>query len=609
MEVLVFDIETNGITDFVSLDELAVIHCLCIRDIRHDNVMVFNSDKGNIEEGLERLTHADVIVGHNILGFDIPAIMKLYPDWMTGARVIDTLVLSRLVWPDRRVDDLLIDDFPGRLKGSHSLRAWGVRLGDLKSEFGVEDTDWESWSPEMDDYCAQDVQVTAKLYQQPEMQAALSTEAVHLEHSFAEVIQKQCRNGIPFNEVEGMKLYQTLKSALMRIEEELQEIFPPKEEPMKTRAYWVTDNNKKFKTKKAAVEAGHSGTLLKPGPFRVKSIPFNPGSRIMIANAFIEKYGWKPTEFTNDGRPKVDETILRSLPYKEAEPLCEYLMLTKRIGQLGDGKESWLKLVKDGRIYGRVNTNGAVTGRCTHSSPNLAQVPSIYAPWGKDCRALFAPSDGKVMVGVDVSGLELRCLAHYLAKYDEGEYVKVILDGDIHSHNQELAGLPSRNKAKEFIYAFLYGAGDARLGEVVGGGRSRGRKLKDTFLRNLSALRRLRYGVDMAVENRGYLIGLDGRRLPIRSAHAALNTLLQSAGAVIVKQATVYMDRHLSAAGIDFKQVAHIHDEIQFECNPEDAEMVGKITLTSIQRAGDFFNLRCPLDGEYKIGNNWAETH
>ena len=312
---------------------------------------------------------------------------------------------------------------------------------------------------------------------------------------------------------------------------------------------------------------------------------------------------------TPNGKPRIDEAVLNKLDYPEAKIFGEYLMLGKRLGQLSDGSEAWLKVEKSGRIHGSVTTNGAVTGRCTHRKPNLAQVTSSNSPYGKECRSLFVPSEGWKLVGVDASGLELRCLAHYMGKFDNGEYANVILEGDIHTKNQEAAGLDTRNQAKTFIYAFLYGAGDGKIGSVVGGNAAIGRSLKARFLSQTPALARLKGEIDRVLDVKDTLVGVDGRPLYIRSAHAALNTLLQSAGAVVMKRATVVAYRMLRAASIPFKQVAHVHDEIQYECPPENAEELGRIVCKAITQAGEFFDFRCPLAGEYNVGDNWADTH
>jgi DNA polymerase I-like protein with 3'-5' exonuclease and polymerase domains len=307
----------------------------------------------------------------------------------------------------------------------------------------------------------------------------------------------------------------------------------------------------------------------------------------------------------------VDETVLASLEYPEAKLLAEYLMVTKRLGQLAEGDQAWLKQVKnDGRIHGGVITNGAVTGRATHSNPNVAQVPANRAPYGRDCRALFRAEEGKVLVGADLSGLELRCLAHYMARFDGGLYSRALLEGDIHTTNQEAAELATRDQAKTFIYAFLYGAGSAKIGSIVGKGAGAGANLKKRFLAQTPALAKLVTQVQLSAE-KGYLIGLDGRRLHIRSTHAALNTLLQSAGALIAKEALCQFSSLVSTKGWNHRvqQVAWIHDEVQIETDKEIADEVGQMAVRAFELAGEAFGFRVPITGEYRIGSTWAETH
>jgi DNA polymerase I-like protein with 3'-5' exonuclease and polymerase domains len=203
---------------------------------------------------------------------------------------------------------------------------------------------------------------------------------------------------------------------------------------------------------------------------------FNPGSRNHIAYWLKRKYNWEPLVYTDSGEPQLDEDVLKSLPYPEASFLLEYFLVDKRLGQIAEGEQAWLKCVDaDGRIHGYINGNGAVTSRMSHSKPNLAQVPRVGSPYGQECRSLFTAQFGWNLVGIDASGLELRMLAHYLARYDGGEYVKAILEGDIHSFNMNALGLTDRNKSKTFIYAWLYGAGDEKLGLITDTGPKVGR--------------------------------------------------------------------------------------------------------------------------------------
>ena len=254
--------------------------------------------------------------------------------------------------------------------------------------------------------------------------------------------------------------------------------------------------------------------------------------------------------------------------------IAEYLLVQKRIAQV----QSWLDAVEDdGRVHGYVNANGTVTGRMTHSSPNMAQVPSVSAEYGKECSACWIAPKGYKVVGMDASGLELRMLAHYM---NDEDYTNEILTGDIHTANQFASGVDTRSQAKTFIYAFLYGAGDAKIGSIVGGTARDGKRLKEKFLSNTPSLRDLRERVSVA-SGRGYLYGLDGRRVAVRSEHSALNTLLQSAGAIVMKKALVLLDEYAKLWNINYKFIGNIHDEIQTEVREEEAE-VFRISLKSL---------------------------
>lgn len=622
---LCFDIESNGL-----LHDITKVHCLVAENLETGEVLRYNHHGLlKIEHGLKVLESATELVGHNVIGYDIPAIQKIYPWFNPKATVRDTQVMAQLYWPDRFA--LMAKDVkvgvPPQLKGTHKLAAWGYRLKELKGTYGKSEDDadedvWAEWSQEMEDYCAQDVKVTTKLWQLL-VSKGIDPNAMKLEHDFKTIITKQERHGFRLDVEATRHLYVMLSKRRLELETKLQEVFPPLVETMKTPEFY-TAGGLKYPTKGAARAAKHKDNAIVAGPLRTKLHPFNPGSTDQIADRLIQKYAWKPLEFTDGGKPKVTETIVEEMVYAEAPLLCAYMKTEKILGMVGEGDQAWLKVEKKGRIHGRVNTNGAVSGRCTHSSPNVAQVPKVQknkagilkqeeGGWGWECRSLFVPDAGHTMVGFDASGLELRCLAHFMARYDDGAYAKVLLEGDVHSVNQEAAGLPTRDNAKTFIYAFLYGAGDAKIGSIVGGGAREGKRLKAKFLAGLPALDRLKTAVANAVAARGFLFGLDGRHLPIRSKHAALNTLLQSAGALIMKQALIFLYQELTTLGLvfgkDYAFVANIHDEAQISCRPELAEQIGKLGAASIKRAGEHFKFRCPLAGEYKIGLNWAETH
>jgi DNA polymerase I-like protein with 3'-5' exonuclease and polymerase domains len=614
MSKIIFDLESDGL-----IEETTKIHCICTYDLITGEARTWSSQKeGDIEAGVRYLMEGTELIGHNILGFDLIVLKKLYPFFKSPANSIDTLILSRLVYPDMKERDFqrLKTDFPKQLIGRHSLESWGHRLGCKKGDY-KKNNDFSTWSREMESYCENDVVVTRKLYEMF-LKEKYSPDALDLEQEFALIMSKQEKKGVLFDVEKARTLYATLAKRRVELEQELQRVFEPEKVEMKSTKFVFMGET--YDTKAKAAEharhyAKHYGKtikscleLIQTGGNKTKEIPFNCGSRDQIANRFIKKYSWKPVDFTPDGKPKIDESVLKAMPYPEAAPLCEYLMIQKRLGQLAEGKEAWVKLEKSGRIHGRVNTNGAVTGRCTHSNPNMAQVPAVRAPYGKECRELFTVQQGYRLVGADASGLELRCLAHFMGKWDDGAYAKELLEGDIHTANQKAAGLQTRDQAKTFIYAFLYGAGDAKIGTIVGKGQEEGSKLRANFLKKTPALKYLKDAVEKAAK-RGYLLGLDGRKLWIRSEHAALNTLLQSAGALVMKKACCILNKKITEWAYTAHFVLNVHDEWQLEVKEHQASHLGELAVQSIREAGDFFKFRCPLDGEYRIGNNWAETH
>ena len=578
--MIIFDIETNGL-----LDDLDKVHCLVLKDTSTDKVETYTN---NIQDGLKRLEQADCIIGHNIIKFDLPALKKVY-DFNYKGKIRDTLVLTRLIWSDIKERDFQTKDFPTKLIGRHSLQAWGVRLGNTKGDYTGS---WEQFNDEMLSYCIQDVHVTDSLWKKI-CEKNYSEESIELEHRLAEIIYQQECNGFKFNTTKAQRLYSELAAKRESLKQELKDSFPDWE----VRTPFIPKvNNKKLGYKKGIPTE------------KVQVIEFNPSSRDHVANRLINLRGWKPKQYTNDGKPKVDEDVLKSLPYPESKVLVEYYTIEKRIGQLAEGRQAWLKLVKNNRIYGSVNTNGAVTGRATHSHPNVGQVPATTVPYGKECRELFTVEDDNVLVGIDVSGLELRCLAHFMSRYDNGTYIKEVLDGDIHTANQKAAGLDTRAQAKTFIYALVYGCGAAKMGEILGKDVKAGKKIISDFMKRTPALKRLIEDVQQKA-TKGYIKGLDGRQLKIRSAHKALNTLLQSSGALICKQWIIDVHELIHQHNLDCKQVAWVHDEIQIETRKEHADELGKLAKQAIRNSEKKFNFRCELDCEYRVGKDWSQTH
>ena len=567
----IWDIETNGLKP-------SVIWCLCA--IKGDKMYTLEMPTKEMVEEL----FADVTehVGHNLINYDIPVVERLLGVQVTG-QITDTLVMSRLYNPN--------------LEGGHSLDAWGQRLNFPKGDYH----DWSTLTPEMVEYCKQDVSVTQRLYEKLSgLLSEFGDNSITLEHSVQRAITHQIQNGWLLDERKATDLVAELKEKQYDLEEAVHEKF----RPLPTFIKEIVPKYKKDGSLSSVglKFLGDNWTQV-GGPFsRIDWPEFNLGSRQQIGR-YLRLFGWKPDNFTETGQAIVDEKTLETVTdIPEAQLIAEYLMVGKRIAQV----QSWLDAVEDdGRVHGQVNAIGAVTGRMTHSKPNMAQVPAVGAPYGYECRACWIVPEGHKLVGVDASGLELRMLASFM---NDKEYTNEILNGDIHTTNQVNAGLSTRAQAKTFIYAFLYGAGDAKIGSIVDGSQRTGAKLRQRFLENTPALAELRERVSIAAQ-RGYLRGLDGRCLHIRSEHSALNTLLQSAGAVVMKKALAIFTEYAPKWNLTYKLLGSIHDEYQIEAPESQADKVGWLMVESIKAAGVQLDLKCPLDGEFKVGNNWAETH
>ena len=613
MKHLVYDLETNGL-----LYDTTKIHCGTIYDLDTNKSYMYCDDNsykpdGSIQEMLEVLRNADKVIGHNIIKFDNMVFQKLYGVNLTKeVSCVDTMIISKLKYPDAMKLDARRRTMPPRLKGSHSLRAWGYRTKTMKDDY---EGSWEELNPEMYSYCKQDGVATAAIYRHFEEKGFPPEEAIKIEQEFAHIIARQELHGVLFDIVAAQKLHIELEEEKERITQEVQRVFKPL--PIFTKKNEIKHKYKKDGTYSAAYKKQLDKGFYynEEGVWGVDVITeFNPSSRQHIAYWLQKVYGWKPLELTEKGNIIINESVLNSLEFPEGKLLAHYFNVNKLLGQLALGANAWLKLVKDdNRIHGQVDTLGAVTRRCTHSKPNVAQTPSPRAFKGKVCRALFKAPPGKKIVGCDASGLELRVLAHYMAKYDDGAYGDIILNGDIHTENQKAAGLPTRDNAKTFIYGFLYGAGAAKIGQIVGGDFKTGEKLKERFLKRLPALKNLQDAVIKAVKEKGHLKALDGNPYIIRSEHAALNVLLQGAGALVMKYWLVEYDNELQRRGykpgVDYEFVMNIHDEAQCEVREEIAEEVADVAMGAFETITKKLKFRIKLEGEAKIGDTWYDTH
>ena len=632
--MLVFDIETDGL-----LSDVTKLHCLAVGDTETEEIKSY--DDKHSEEGVKRLYEAlksgRPIAGHNVINYDIPVLTKLF-SWFRlekhdEALIFDTLVAARLIYSNIETIDLGYikrQTLPPALYKSQRLEAWGYRLGLLKGDYGKKENAWNAYTDEMLRYCVQDVRLTMALYEKL-TRANYSAAALILEHKVAWLMAKQERNGFPFDKEAAERLEAKLRAKKAVIDHQLMTAVPPIPDKI-----FIPKRDNKTRGYKAGVPIQ-----------RFKA--FNPGSRKQIEYLIRTLHCYEPTDSDlydipdgatvpdlSEYRLKIDEATFAYIESDEAAPkevrtlaalLSRDLLIGKRLGQLADGKHAWLKEYneKTGCIHGRVITNGTVSGRAAHASPNVAQVPANGSPYGKECRALFNAGDWWE-VGIDVSGLELRCLAHYLTPYDGGTYGDEILHGDIHTKNQKAAGLPTRDAAKRFVYALLYGAGDLKIGKIIGGDETDGKRIKRKFYQATPAMKELKAAITDALADtergrvvhwkRRYLKGLDGRLLYVRSIHSALNLLLQSAGAVICKDWIVRTEERLIAKGFnhgwdgDFAYMLWCHDEIQAACRTKEiADTFIEEAISAIHDTEKALSIRVPLDAEGKIGKNWSNCH
>jgi DNA polymerase I-like protein with 3'-5' exonuclease and polymerase domains len=571
---LIFDIETDDL-------DATKVWCIVAKEL---NGKSYRFTPDEIEDGIKLLQDADTLIGHNIIGFDLPVLGNLY-NFKYKGEIIDTLVMSRLYNPVR--------------ENGHSLKTWGYRLGIPKQE----QPEFESYTPAMLNYCEQDVILNEAVYKYLlDEGTGFSKQSFDLEQKTASIIREQEKTGFYFDSQQAMTLLAQLSQNKADVEDEVQKTFKPK---------WVEDKmvlpytNKNGELSKRGLTDDEYENILISGnrePFmRRKLVDFNLGSRKQIGEYLID-FGWKPEKFTPTGQPIVDEGTLKKITHiKEAKLIADYLLYQKRIAQVS----SWIDELKDDRVHGRVIPNGTITGRMTHRNPNMAQVPNLGSPYGKECRACWTVPEGYKLVGIDASGLELRMLAHYM---NDADYIEEVVNGDIHSTNQELAGLKTRDQAKTFIYALVYGAGDFKIGKIINGDIKKGKALRERFFRNLPALKKLKDRVQQA-SNRGFLKGIDGRKIYVRSQHASLNTLLQGCGAIVMKQAMVNLHELIKLNTVDAQFVANIHDEWQLQVKESQADYIGRLGVESIEKVTEQFNMRCDLTGQYKIGGNWSETH
>jgi DNA polymerase I-like protein with 3'-5' exonuclease and polymerase domains len=640
---LVCDLETDGL-----LQEVTKIHCASVVAVDSSYSELYIGPE-RIKQFLELISNPEhELIWQNGFNYDLKVLEKLF-NWkpFKGQKIHDTQLLAQLLFSDLWIDD---DKgiFPGRVfskrdYGSHSLRAWGQRLKCYKGDYTA---GWEEYNDDMGRYCIQDTYTTKTLFLFLESkipEKLVTTDAIDLEYAIAPILARQQAYGVLYDQQKSNELVSILTSKLVELRWKLQDIFKP-------RYISLAEFTPKRDNKASGYKAGATFT-------KIELEEFNPSSRSQIVDRLKKEFGWDPTEFTDKGNAKMDEEIIDALPFKELQPLKEYLQTKSVIAKVETGKQAWIKHVDtDGRIRGAIRQNGAVTGRMTHYSPNLAQVPSERKLYGKECRELFIAGPGKVIIGVDADALEMRILAGYLSKEDGGKFRDSVLHGkkedgtDPHSLNAEATNI-DRDTAKTEFYADIYGARNAKKGKILleagidfreyvpdfdkeFAGFKRWAETKDIkftdkyiecavagkqysklFGDRLPELPLLKKKIHSLILEKGYVKGLDGRKLFCRSEHGELNTVCQSAGAIVMKKALHIADNDFQEKGLipgkDYEFILNVHDELELECidNEEITAIISNIVKDSIRKAGEYFNFPCPLSGNVKIGKNWGEVH
>ena len=591
---LAFDTEADGL-----LDDATRAHCIVIADL--DNDQTFEYGPTQIAAALEHLTRADYLAGHNVCGYDLPLLHRLF-SWAPSCdcTILDTLVASRLILPHLSdLDDqaaAMGDPKLGKLRGRYNLEAWGARLGIPKVGAGIED--WSTWTPEMKARCIGDVAICKALFHflKPD---GYNQQALQLEHRVAEICDRITAAGVPFDLDEAEQLHRQWTARHAELAAQLSEQFP--------------------------------GT--------------NLNSRSQIA-ALLEARGWVPEKRTEKTRqPVINDEVLETIParFPEFSGLAEYDLLRRRIAQLASGKEAWLRHIgDDGRIHGALIHIGTPHSRAKHLTPNIAQVPNPKkgAAHAAECRALFRHPGDWVFVCCDQANLQDRAFAHHIAEFDGGAYGQAFLAGlDQHWQNAIALGLVPvgtervkesklhtalREGAKTFRYGYLFGAGVGRCGEILREtvraaqqieptytASTDGRRARDRFIAATPGLQRLRSKLEVLVVRQQWLPGLDGRCIPCRAQYTALNYALTSIEAIVCKRWLVNVYDELRArfhygCNGDVVIPLWVHDEIACCCRPEIADEVGEILVRHAKEAGEHFKLQVPLAAEYKIGRSWA---
>ena len=410
---------------------------------------------------------------------------------------------------------------------------------------------------------------------------------LQLEHQVAQILTQQELHGWYFDERAAWKLESDLRKEL----EELTQVLRDRH-PFVAGSVFTPKRNNRTQGYVAGAES-----------IRLKEL--NPTSRDHISWILTSHYGWKPSSISSNGKPVVDEIVLKDIGTDIALDFLRCLELKKALGMISEGVNAWLKLCTTSKRIHHSCSVATNTFRCSHRKPNLSQVPA-----DEKFRKLFKASPNMVMCGADLSGIELRVLSHYLAKYDGGRYAEILINGDIHQVNADKIGI-TRRAVKTVTYAFLYGAGDAKIGLSVdkqlspNKARAKGKEVRAAFIAAIPGLSELLSAVKKR-STTGKILAIDGRTLIVDSQHKALNYLLQCSAGIIAKRWLLITHENLPPTA---HQLAFVHDELQYECKEEEVDDLKFLLELSAAQAGEYYNLRVPIAAEAKSGRDWSEVH
>ena len=612
--IVVADSEADGY-----LDTAKNVWCICAVNYMTGERYEFTPENmGDFPAWAAKVDHW---IGNFFLSYDAPLFRKILGVSIPVTKITDTVIVSSLQKFSR--------------EGGHSLEAWGIRLKHPKILFD----DFSRFSPQLLERCRNDVELNYKVacYLVKERAKHGSMAAERLEHETQAILNQQQEHGFPIDVAGASSLKSRLDNRANEIEATLQAALPPA-------PYWAGSIEPRY-CKDGSLSKGGLQFLSEDwekvsGPFsRIDWKEFDTNS----AKQKIERLRgwWSPTVRTRGYRSlkqRLREGAITKEKLAEREPytwqLCEENFATispdapKPLRDLGElamlrARSNEIKgwfdnMDAEGHVHGKCYGLGTITHRASHRDPNLGNTSSVDSPYGAECRACFIPGgDGYVLLGTDAKGIQLRVLAHYM---NDPAYTDAVVNGDPHTKNLEAMGIDkgewdhehgvwsARARAKTFIYAWLLGAGDEKVGLIIGGTPAEGRQVKENFLRNTPALAGLKERAADAART-GRLVGLDGRRVEIKAEHYALSVYLQSGEAIIMKRAMVQYHHWARAAAIDFQQLAFVHDEFQSRVRADQAEELGRLQVKAIVEAGLHFKMNCPMDGAYRIGKNWLETH